>query len=84
MRVSFGAFKTSPLKDKAIQDKIKAGTIPALTFSKREGAKPMCLVWHTKGVCNVNCLCLYDHVAYSVDEYAPMVVWCHDHGYVTA
>jgi hypothetical protein len=68
----FGAYKTSALKSKAIRDKIKAGTIPALPFSKRDGAKPMCLAWHTKGVCNANCPCLYDHVAYSADEYAPM------------
>ena len=41
----------------------------------------MCLAWHTKGVCNENCPCAYDHVAYSEAEYAPMAAWCRDHGY---
>ncbi len=79
----FGAYKISALKSKAIWGKIKAGTISALPFSKRDGTKPMCLAWHTKGVCNANCLCLYDHVVYSADKYAPMVAWCHGHGYVS-
>ncbi len=79
-----GNYKTSPLKSKAIRDKIKAGSIPALPFSRWDGTKPMCLVWHTKGVCNANCPCLYDHIAYSAEEYAPMVTWCHDHGNVSA
>ncbi len=75
-----GSYKTSALKAKAIRDKIKAGTIPSLPFSIRDGTKPMCLAWHTKGVCNVNCPCAYNHVAYSVEEYAPMVAWCRNHG----
>lgn len=77
----FGTYKTSALKAKAIRDKIKAGTIPALPVSKRDATKPMCLAWHTKGVCNANCPCLADHVAYSPEEYAPLVAWCRDHGY---
>jgi hypothetical protein len=79
----FGVYKTSALKSKAIRDKVKAGTIPALPVSKRDSSKPMCLAWHTKGVCNKQCPCVYDHVAYSAEEYAPMVAWCRDHGYAT-
>ncbi len=79
----FAAYKSSALKSKSIRDKIKAGTIPALPFSKRDPTKAMCLAWHTKGVCNANCPCLYDHVAYTPEEYAPLVVWCRDHGYAS-
>jgi hypothetical protein len=79
----FGAYKTSALKSKAIRDKVKAGTLPALPVSKRDSSKPMCLAWHTKGVCNKQCPCVYDHVTYSAEEYAPMVAWCRDHGYAT-
>jgi hypothetical protein len=39
----FGSYKTSALKCKAIRDKIKDGSIPALPSSKQDGAKPMCL-----------------------------------------
>jgi hypothetical protein len=80
----FGSYKTSALKAKAIRDKVKAGTIPSLPVSIRDGTKPMCLAWHTKGVCNENCPCIYDHVAYSAAEYTPMVAWCRDHGYSTS
>jgi hypothetical protein len=80
----FGSYKASALKAKAIRDKIKAGTIPSLPFSIRDGTKPMCLAWHTKGVCNANCPCAYNHVAYSVEEYASMVAWCRNHGYAAS
>ncbi|KAL3826648.1 hypothetical protein ACHAXA_009089 [Cyclostephanos tholiformis] len=68
----FGSYKTNALKSKTVHDKVKAGTIPPLPTSTRDGAKPMCLAWHTKGVCNENCPCVYNHVAYSEAEYAPM------------
>jgi hypothetical protein len=77
----FGSYKTNALKAKAVRDKVKAGTIPPLPTSIRDSSKPMCLAWHTKGVCNENCPCAYDHVAYSTTEYAPMAAWCRDHGY---
>jgi hypothetical protein len=80
----FGTYKTSALKAKAIRDKIKAGTILPLPVSKLDGTKPMCLAWHTKGVCNTNCPCLSNHVVHSVDKYAPMIVWCRNHGYSLA
>ncbi len=77
----FGLYKTNPIKAKTVRDKVKAGTIPPLPTSIRDGTKPMCLAWHTKGVYNVNCPCAYDHVAYSDPEYAPLVARCCDHGY---
>jgi hypothetical protein len=80
----FGTYKTSALKAKAIRDKIKVGTILPLPVSKLDGTKPMCLAWHTKGVCNTNCPCLSNHVVYSVDKYAPMIAWCRNHGYSSA
>ena len=79
----FGLYKTNALKAKSVRDKVKAGTIPPLPTSIRDGTKPMCLAWHTKGVCNENCPCAYDHIAYSEAAYAPMAAWCRDHGYAT-
>jgi hypothetical protein len=83
-KMLFGMYKTSALKAKAIRDKIKARTIPPLPVSKLDGTKPVCLAWHTKGVCNTNCPCLSNHVVYSVDDYAPMIAWCRNHGYSLA
>jgi hypothetical protein len=80
----FGTYKASALKAKTIRNKIKAGMIPPLPVSKLDSTKPMCLAWHTKGVCNTNCPCLSNHVVYSVDKYAPMIMWCYDHGYSLA
>ena len=74
----FGTYKTSAIKSKALRDKVKAGTLPPLPASKWDAAQPMCLAWHTKGA---NCPCFADHVAYTPDEYAPLVAWCRDHGY---
>jgi hypothetical protein len=82
--VLFGTYKTSALKAKIICDEIKAGTIPPLPASKLDGTTPMCLAWHTKGVCNMNCPCISDHVAYTADKYAPMVTWCRNHSYASA
>jgi hypothetical protein len=80
----FRMYKTSVLKAKIICDKIKAGAIPPLPVSKLDGTRPMCLAWHTKGVCNTICPCISDHVAYTADEYAPMATWCCNQGYALA
>ena len=77
----FRSYKTSAVKAKTVRDRVKAGTIPPLPTSTRDSTKPMCLAWHTKGVCNVNCPCSYDHIAYTDLEYAPLAAWCRDHGY---
>ena len=68
----FRLYKTNAIKAKTVRDKVKAGTIPPLPTSIHDGTKPMCLAWDTKGVCNLNCPCAYDHIAYSDPEYAPM------------
>lgn len=77
----FGTYKTSALKAKSIRDRVKSGAIPPLPVSKLNAAAPMCLAWHSKGVCNKNCPSVADHVRYSADEYEPLVAWCRDHGY---
>jgi hypothetical protein len=79
----FDTYKKSSLKSKTIQDQIKAGNIPTLPCSKQNNTKPMCLAWHTKGICSINCPCLYDHAPYTPNEYALLFTWCHDHGYKT-
>ena len=77
----FGTYKTSSIKSRDIRRKVERGDLPPLPPSKMNASKPVCLAWHTKGQCNSNCPCLLDHVAYTPDEYAPLVAWCRDHGY---
>ena len=74
----FGSYKVSHVKTKTLQDKISQGTLAALPMSKVDILKAMCLAWHTKGQCNSNCPCAYDHVQYSAPELAPLlrgVLW---------
>ena len=55
---------------------VRKGELPPLPQSKADG-KPMCLAWHTKGICNPNYPRVVDHDAtYSVDEYQPLCGWC--------
>ena len=77
----FGTYKTSASKAKVIRDKVKSGALPPLPVSKGNVAAPMCLAWHSKGVCNKNCPSVADHIKYTANEYQPMVTWCCDHGY---
>jgi hypothetical protein len=41
--------------------------------------QPMCLAWHTKGMCNPACPRVNDHVDYTDAEYGPLSSWCSDH-----
>lgn len=77
----FGTYKTSSIKSREIRRKIERGDLPPLPPSKMSASKPVCLAWHTKGQCNTSCPCLHDHVAYTPEEYAPLVTWCREHGY---
>ena len=72
----FNTYKISSLKCKALRDRIDNNTLVALPKSKVDITRPMCLAWHTKGQCNVNCPCASDHVQYSASEYAPLAEWC--------
>jgi hypothetical protein len=77
----FGAYKSTSIKSVALRKKVADGTIGPLANSKVDSTIPMCLAWHTKGLCNSNCPCACNHVVYSMMEYAPMVKWCKDEGY---
>ncbi len=77
----FGAYKSTYVKSAALCKKGADGTIVPLPMSKVDSTMPMCLAWHTKGLCNSNCPCACDHVVYSTMEYAPMVKWCKEEGY---
>jgi hypothetical protein len=76
----FGAYKSTSAKSVALRKKVADGTIGPLPRSKVDSTMPMCLAWHTKGLCNSNCPCAHNHVVYSTSEYAPMVKWCKDEG----
>jgi hypothetical protein len=76
----FGAYKSTSVKSAALRKKVADGTIGPLPMSKVESTMPMCLAWHTKGLCNSNCPCACDHIVYSTTEYAPMVKWCKEEG----
>ena len=77
----FGIYKTNSMKSKTLWTKIDCGDLPPLPLFKVMSTKPMCLVWHTKGQCNTNCPSITNHIAYSPNEYAPLVTLCRDHGY---
>ena len=62
---------------KSLREKIRAGTLPPLPMSKVEASKPICLAWHSRGECNSNCSCKYDHVlSYRTAECQPILEWC--------
>ena len=64
------------VKSRDVRDKIRKGELPPLPPSKADG-QPMCLAWHTKGICNPDCPRAPDHgVIYSVEEYGPLCGWC--------
>ena len=71
----FGAYKAMPVTCKVIHQHISYNELPALPLSKVDN-NPMFLAWHTKGQCNRNCSLNADHVAYTPDEYQPLVNWC--------
>ena len=83
----FGTYKTRKVdgkivKSKAVRDMIAAGELPSLPLSKvprTEDPKTMCLAWHTKGMCYVGCPHNFDHIKYTVAEYAPLKAWCEEH-----
>ena len=61
-----------------IRRKIAQGSITPTPTSKADNS-PMCLAWHTIGQCNANCTRSNDHVAYSAEDYQPLVEWCAQH-----
>ena len=67
-----------PIRSRDIRTKITRGDIPDLPPSKID-KHPMCLAWHTKGMCNPGCPRAVDHVPYSTSEYSPLVNWCSEH-----
>lgn len=77
----FGEIKTRKVggkivRSRDVRDKIEAGELPPLPPSKADG-KPMCLAWHTKGICNPDCPRAPDHkVEYTAEEYVPLCQWC--------
>jgi hypothetical protein len=77
----FGAYKSTSVKSAALRKKVADGPLGPLPMSKVGSTMPMCLAWHTKGLCNSNCPCACNHVVYSTTEYAPMVKWCKEEGY---
>ncbi len=64
----FGAYKSTSVKSAALRKKVADGTIGPLPRSKVDSTMPMCLAWHTKGLCNSNCPCAHVHVIYSTTE----------------
>lgn len=67
-----------PVKSRDIRTKINRGDIPDLPPSKVD-QQPMCLAWHTKGMCNPSCPRVGDHVLYTDAEYGPLSTWCTEH-----
>ena len=61
---------------KALKNQIHNNEKLALSLSKVEVTKSICLPWHARGECNTRCFCRYDHVQYSVDELGRLHTWC--------
>jgi hypothetical protein len=76
--VLFQVYKESQTSCRSIREKIRNNVLPALPPSKIDQL-PMCLAWHTKGMCNSNCSRSPDHVEYSQAQYQPLVTWCQSH-----
>ena len=78
--VLFGQYKNRmvngrPVKCRDLRNKISRGELPELPLSKVDNA-PMCLAWHTKGMCNSDCPRVADHVPYTNEELGPLCTWC--------
>ena len=62
-----------------LKTRIANGEIPPLPVSKVNPSVKMCLPWHTRAQCMTNCNSAADHVAYTSEEYAPLLSWCTEH-----
>jgi hypothetical protein len=74
------------ITSKSVRDKVEANTLPALPKSKMDPSLPMCLAWHSKGMCNPKtCPSAKDHVQYTDAEYQNpdetkgLKTWCDSH-----
>lgn len=50
----FQQYKDAPTSSRSLRRKISNNEIPQLPSSKVD-QQPLCLAWHTKGMCNSNC-----------------------------
>ena len=58
------------ITSKSVRDMVTAKTLPGLPVSKMDASIPMCLAWHSKGMCNPKtCPSAPDHVLYTDAEY---------------
>ena len=64
---------------RVLKTKIANGELPPLPPSKVNSNVHMCLPWHTRAQCMTNCNSAVDHVAYTSEEYAPLLMWCTEH-----
>ena len=71
----FGTYKAMTVTCRSLRGKISRGELPPLPLSKVDQS-PVCLAWHTKGLCNQACSRCPDHVQYTSSEYQPLVQWC--------
>ena len=62
------------MKSQDVRDVVRKEELPPLPQSKADG-KPMCLAWHTKGICNPKCpRAAALGATYSVEEYQPLCI----------
>ena len=69
----FGSYHSLAITCHAICDRAKDDK------SKVDPSKTMCLAFHSKGICNLNCHCVYDHVEYTESELEELSTWCAQH-----
>jgi hypothetical protein len=71
----FSKYKDSPMSCRILRLRIRNNEVPALPKSKVDN-NDICIAWHCKSMCNVNCGRKADHVQYTEEEYAPLIEWC--------
>ena len=73
----FERFRVLPVKCADLRRKVQNNALPALPLSRVDGL-PMCLAYHTKGVCCESCPRKPDHVAYedTTPQYVELCGWC--------
>ena len=62
-----------------LKTKIANSKLLPLPPSKVNSNVHMCLPWHTRAQCMINCNLAIDHVVYTSEEYAPLLTWCTEH-----
>jgi hypothetical protein len=74
----FNQFRESRIGARSVRERLERAGIE-LPRSRINDTEPMCLAYHARARCNVNCRRSYDHVPYTAAQYAPLAQLCSEH-----